>query len=252
MSDFKFVIITPCFNASKNLDNIANSLLEQTHEDWIWIISDDESTDDTGEEAIRLVNKVNGRACYFPSNGDKKFALKNIVTRIEDAGDIIDDQYNGPKITDDKVIIGVIDGDDQLCNPKALELVVNEYERGSDIVWTAHKWDVNPEMNVSGLLPDKISPYHYHWCASHFRTFRKDLFNKVNKENFKDAYGEWFKRGYDQALMLPMLYLSENRKYLDEVCYQYNIISVSMDRKFDTTSEQLNVVKFVRARGFIE
>ena len=247
---FRVVIITPCYNASKNLHNIADSLLEQTYNNWVWIISDDESTDNTSEVAIEIINKINDRAVFCPSNGKKRFALNNISNIIDNyVCDILDDW--GIKAESENIIIGIIDGDDQLCNSKAFELIAKEYNDGNDVVWTAHKWDVNESMNVSGPLPDKVNPYLYQWCASHFRTFRKDVFDRVNQDNFKNIYGEWFKRGYDQALMLPILYLSDKRKYVDEVCYQYNINSVSMDRSMDTTSGQLNTVKFVRARGYI-
>jgi len=254
IDEYQIVIITPCFNASKNLENIANSLLEQTYKEWVWIIADDVSTDDTRRKAIEIINNINGRACLYPVNRERqirRYALHNICNIIENKINIVLNSRN-IGVPSEKVIIGIIDGDDQLCNKNALQLIVNEYEAGNDVVWTAHKWDVNSEMNISGPMPNNVNPYFYQWCSSHFRTFRKDLFDKVNKDNFKDINGEWFKRGYDQALMLPIIYLSKNRKYVDKVCYQYNINSVSMDRSLDTTSEQLKVVKFIRSRGFIK
>ena len=36
----------------------------------------------------------------------------------------------------------------------------------------------------------------------------------VADENFKDMDGNWFQSGYDQALMLPVLSLTEKRKYI--------------------------------------
>jgi glycosyltransferase involved in cell wall biosynthesis len=245
MDNFNFVIITPCYNASSNLYNIYNSLLEQTYDKWIWIISDDLSTDDTCEVAKNIVNddKSLGRVVFLSNGSDKKYALKNIV-----------DVINGSCFSNigSEVIIGIIDGDDQLCNKNALQLILDEYSNGNDVVWTAHMWDVNNNMNVSGDMPNNINPYLYQWCSSHFRTFRKSIFDKISHDNFKDINGNWFKRGYDQALMLPILKLSKKRKYVNEVCYLYNINSVSIDRNMDTTSDQLNVVRFVRARGFKE
>jgi glycosyltransferase involved in cell wall biosynthesis len=250
---FTFVIVTPCYNAAKNINNIADSLLEQTYGDWIWIISDDESTDNTLDVAIKIVNRINGRACLYPrpGRGEKRYALKNICNVIDNhVVDILDGCC--VKVNSSETIIAIIDGDDQLCNPNALQLIADEYENGHDVVWTAHKWDVNESINVSGPMPNKVNPYLYQWCSSHFRTFRKDVFDKVNQDNFKDIHGNWFERGYDQALMLPILSLSKSRKYIDKVCYQYNINSVSMDRSVDTTSGQLNTVKFVRARGLVK
>jgi hypothetical protein len=64
--------------------------------------------------------------------------------------------------------------------------------------------------------------------------------------------GEWFKRGYDQAIYLPLLYLSRKRKYINEVCYLYRINSNSMKHREWKEQDQLNTVKLVRARGFIK
>ena len=62
---------------------------------------------------------------------------------------------------------------------------------------------------------------------------------------------KWFKRGYDQALMLPILSLTKNRTYVNEVCYLYNIESVSVDDRDWAEMEQLSTINLVRARGFL-
>ena len=65
-------------------------------------------------------------------------------------------------------------------------------------------------------------------------------------------YGDWVRRGYDQALYLPLLYLSKKRKYIDEVCYLYRINSNSMKHREWKEQDQLKTVKLVRARGYIK
>ncbi len=42
-------IITPCYNASKFIEETIKSVLSQTFTDWEWIITDDQSTDDSLE-----------------------------------------------------------------------------------------------------------------------------------------------------------------------------------------------------------
>ena len=64
--------------------------------------------------------------------------------------------------------------------------------------------------------------------------------------------GEWFKRGYDQALYLPLLYLSKKRVFIPEVCYYYRINSNSMKHRVWKEQDQLKTVKVVRSRGFIK
>jgi hypothetical protein len=53
--------------------------------------------------------------------------------------------------------------------------------------------------------------------------------------------------------MLPLLYKTQKRFYLNEVCYQYNIESVSMtsSERIKADHSQISTVNFVRARGFM-
>ncbi len=73
----------------------------------------------------------------------------------------------------------------------------------------------------------------------------------IKDENFKDTAGNWFERGYDQALMLPLLSLTNGRKYIDEVCYLYNIDSVSVNDRDWAEMKQIATINLVRARGFL-
>jgi hypothetical protein len=147
-------------------------------------------------------------------------------------------------------VIATIDGDDMLCNDDTVSLLLDEYDRGSDVVWTAHKWDING-MNISKEMPAKVDPYSWPWSTSHLRSFRSKLMKTVSDENFKDVNGEWFVRGYDQALMLPLLSKTDKRLFLDKVCYQYNINSVSIKNRSWEEREQISTINVVRSRGFL-
>ena len=172
-------------------------------------------------------------------NEEKKYALKNIIDVARKYQD------------DEDAIIAVIDGDDQLCNDNTVSLLLDEYEKGNDVVWTGHKWDING-INISKDMPKNVDPYGWPWCTSHLRTFRSSLLSKISDENFKDPWGNWFQRGYDQALMLPLLKLTDNRKYIDEICYLYNIDSVSVNDRDWAEMSQLSTINLVRSRGFLD
>ena len=103
-------------------------------------------------------------------------------------------------------------------------------------------------------MPTNVNPYQWPWCTSHFRTFRANLLKHVKDKNFLDANEKWFERGYDQALMLPLLSLTKNRKYIDEICYLYNIDSSSIpkDERNWHEMKQISTINFVRARGFLK
>ena len=232
----KVVFISPCFNASRNLKNLIDSVRSQDDNRWSHIFIDDMSVDDTAEEYSKVVQ--DDKRFSIIKNTEKKYALRNIVEVAR-------------KFENDKdVIIAVIDGDDQLCNNKAVTLLIEEYENGNDVVWTGHRWDVNG-INISRDMPNKVDPYGWRWCTSHLRTFRSTLLSKVSDRNFKNHQGEWFQRGYDQALMLPLLKLTNKRKYIDEICYLYNIKSVSVNDRDWAEMNQLSTINLVRARGFL-
>ena len=231
----RVLFIIPCFNAEENLENIGSSLISQSCDDWDAIIIDDMSSDKTYEKASTF------RKDKFTvvRNTEKKYALRNIVETARSFEDL------------DDIIIAVIDGDDYLCNNDTVKLLIDEYNNGSEVVWTGHRWDVN-NMNISKPMPDKVDPYAWPWSSSHLRTFKSSLLSKISDKNFKDNFGNWFARGYDQALMLPILSLSNSRKYIDKICYVYNINSVSIKfRNYEEVS-QISTINTVRSRGFLD
>jgi len=234
----KVQFIVPSYNIEKNINELVKSFKEQKNSNWECIIIDDMSTDSTWEKLQSLVDDTRIKV---RKNTEKKYALKNIVEVAKLHQD------------EDDVIIAVVDGDDSLCNDKTVDILIESYEDGSEVVWTAHKWDTNG-MNISGPVPDQVNPYFWPWRSSHLRTFKSSLLRKISTENFKNVKGKWFKRGYDQALMLPLIYVSRKHKYVPEVCYTYNIDSSSIpakDRNWCET-EQISTINFVRSRGFIE
>jgi glycosyltransferase involved in cell wall biosynthesis len=233
----QIVFIVPCFNAEMNLEFLSNSLLSQKNKNWKCILIDDISNDDTWHKIKEICDKDKTRFEGI-KNTEKKYALRNIVEVAR--------KYENNKNT----IIAVIDGDDQLCNDDTVDILINEYDKDQDVVWTGHKWDIN-NLNISKPMPQNVNPYQWPWCSSHLRTFRAQLLKNVCDSNFQDVNKKWFKRGYDQALMLPILSLTSKRKYVDKICYLYNIESVSVNDRDWAEMEQLSTINLVRARGFL-
>jgi glycosyltransferase involved in cell wall biosynthesis len=232
----KVVFIVPCFNASPNIETLATSLLNQTNKNWHCIFINDMSEDDTSKKLkeLSLLDQFT-----FVENKNKKYALRNIVTTarlFQERSDII---------------VAVIDGDDSLCNDETVDILIKEYQGQESVVWTGHRWDIN-DLNISKNMPENVNPYMWPWCASHLRTFSSSLLKDISDTNFKDLNSEWFKRGYDQALMLPILSLTNRRKYVNEICYLYNINSCSMPARSWEENDQISTINIVRARGFLK
>ncbi len=235
----KVVFISPMYNASTHLPDLINSMKEQTNQNFKHIIVDDMSTDDSFDIACELIRDDIDAKFEIRKNKEKKWALKNVIEVAREY-----QEYSN-------VIIAVIDADDALCNENTVNIILNAYKDPElDTAWTAHSWDIN-SMNISRELPENINPYQYPWCTSHLKTWRATTLLGVDDENFKNLDGSWFKRGYDQALYLPLLYLSHKRMFIDEVCYLYRINSKSVDVRVWSEKDQMDTVRLVRARGFV-
>ena len=233
----KVVFVIPMFNASQHVKSLIDSLQSQTNENWEAVFIDDMSNDDS----IFMVNHCGGsdKRIRLIKNEEKKWALRNVVETARIYQD------------DSSVIIANLDADDTLCNNETVDLLLKAYGDNTDTVWTAHKWDING-MNISKELPQGVNPYQYEWCTSHLKTWRASLLKEVSDDNFKDLSGNWFLRGYDQALYLPLLYLSRGKKFLNEVCYLYRINSSSIKTRDWNEKIQLDTVRLVRARGYLK
>lgn len=237
MSKIKEVIfISPMYNAKSHLKDLTDSLIEQSNPNWKHIMIDDMSTDSSWDYACEIIR--NDNRFQVRKNSEKCWALKNVIKVAREYQDR------------DDVIIAVIDADDALCNENTVDMLIKEYDNEVDTVWTGHTWDIN-SMNISKKMPEKINPYQFPWVSSHLKTWRASLLKQINDNNFKDLDGKWFKRGYDQALYLPLLFKSRQRKYLDEVCYLYRINSKSVDIRIWSDMDQMDTVRLVRARGFV-
>ena len=232
------VFISPMYNAKPHLAELVESLQEQSNPNWRHIIVDDMSTDGSWEYACKL--SKDDDSIEVRKNKEKDWALKNIVK--------IAREFENR----DDVIIAVIDADDTLCNENTVDLLINAYDDEIDTVWTAHSWDIN-SMNISRELPEKINPYQFPWVSSHLKTWRASLLKSVPNNNFKNLDGEWFRRGYDQALYLPLLYKSRQRLFIDEICYLYRINSKSTqhENQKQISEYQMNTIRLVRARGLV-
>jgi glycosyltransferase involved in cell wall biosynthesis len=232
--------VTPTYNASFHLEECYESLKEQTNPNWEWVILNDMSNDDTFEIANKIVMADEKERVAVINHNHKKFALKGIYDYLSEYNDFSEQ------------IIAILDGDDALCNENTVDLILEEYDYNPQLeaLWTAHSWDIN-SMNISRELPEKINPYHYPWVSSHLKTFKVNVFKQIKEENFKDLDGNWFERGYDQALYLPILHLAKDRKFLNEICYLYRINSNSLKVRAWKEKNQMDTIRLVRSRGLV-
>jgi len=232
----KVVFVSPIYNSSDHLGDLIESVKEQNNENWEHIIIDDMSTDDSFIIANELIKDDNRFTLL--KNNTRKYSLRNIVETAR-------------KFKKNKdVIIAIIDGDDALCNENTVSILLNEYKEGIDTVWTMHTWDIN-NVNISNEM-QAIDPYQQPWVSSHLKTFRSTLINNVSDANFKNLDNEWFTSGCDQALYLPLLHLSKESKFINEICYLFRMNSKSVESRKFADRKKFNTINLVRSRGFLK
>ena len=211
----KYHIISPFYNADKFLDRCISSIKKQKNGNFKCVLIDDLSTDNS----LKVAEKSIGSDERFTiiKNDEKSFALKNIVKAIE---------HSAPE--DGDVII-LLDGDDWFASTLSLEHL-NSYYENKDCWVTYGSYIMHP-YSVMGIEPSEypqkvVDSNTYRsdkWRASHLRTFRFHVWDKIDKEDFKDKDGNYYKMAYDQAIMLPLIEMASERcRYIPEVLHTYN------------------------------
>jgi len=213
--DTKFKIIIPAYNAENWISRTIDSVKDQKYQNYECYITDDISTDSTLEVAK---GSGHGEKFIVSQCREKKYALKNIYDTILSSEPSPDD------------VIVVLDGDDWFPNCNVLSQL-NHYYKNSDCLMTYGSFVRFPD----GEIGEEASQYPQdvvdnntfredQWRASHLKTFRFSLWDKVKKDDLVKKDGEFYEISYDQVMMLPMLEMAGSRsKYIPEVTYVYNI-----------------------------
>ena len=210
-----FKIIIPAYNAEKWIDKTIKSIKDQKYSNFECIIIDDISTDSTWD---KIQTQANDPFFTNIKNTEKKYALKNINDGIELCNPSSDD------------VIIILDGDDWLATDYTLSKL-NDYYSDEDILMTYGSFVRFPD----GLIGAEASQYSDKvieentfrkdtWRASHLKTFKNLIWQKIDKNDLKNDKGEFFETAYDQAIMLPLLEMSGNKsKYIPEILCVYNV-----------------------------
>ena len=218
-----FSIIIPTWDSQRWTEPVLRSVLGQKYENYTVYFTDDASEDDTLRVAQEVVaeypeeiqNKV-----HITKNEARKFALHNICKMIEE--------------TRDDTIIVLVDGDDLLSSPHVLSRLNQLYSE--DNVWLStgsyvefpsgrvvKSMAVPEDVWETGIRKFQEPPGHPN-IFSHLRTFRKDLYSKINHDDLKGEDGEYYSCTFDRALMYPMIEMAgpDHHCVVSDVTYVYN------------------------------
>lgn len=223
----KFIILMPVYNAKKYIGAAIHSVLTQDYKNFLLVIIDDASTDGTLEFAKTFEDRNNVR--IIANKERVGSALANMVTAIQMFATNRED-----------IIVGV-DGDDKLSCDDVLSHL-NEVYSNADI-WMTYGQFI-PASGAYGPYCRKIddirgyreSPY---WWASHLRTFKKKLWDKVKDSDLRDETGGYYKTAWDAAFIYPMLEMcgQKHHMFIEKVCYVYTDNSDLNDFKINGRSQ---------------
>jgi glycosyltransferase involved in cell wall biosynthesis len=210
-----YKIIVPLYNVEEWIDKCVKSIKLQDYENYECYLIDDISTDSTGDIIKNLIEGDN--RFHYIRNTEKKYALRNIYEAVELSGN------------DSEDIIVTLDGDDWFATKKCLSTLNEKYDStGCHITYGSYiEYPSMAKGPFCREIPSEIvknQSYRKHrWVSSHLRTFKRHLWNRIEKHDLLDQDGNFYQMTWDMAFMFPMLEMAGPLSlHIPEILYSYN------------------------------
>ncbi len=235
-----FVILIPSYNNEPYAKpNILSAFQDYPEDHYRIIYVNDCSQDNTLpliEETVTQNNKQH--LTTIIDNQDRKGALQNLYEVINN-------------YIEDKEIVVILDGDDQLAHKDVLSWL-NEFYTLNDI-WLSYGQFMHSSDGHIGFcqpMPADIVKNNafrqWRHGASHLKTFYAKLFKNIKYSDLtlNDVF---FEMCYDLAIMFPMIEQARDHfAFIPKVLYLYNDINpISDHRKSKDLQRQLDL--YIRA-----
>lgn len=136
-------------------------------------------------------------------------------------------------------VIFLLDGDDFLPDEHVFTRMAEVYS-DPDVWMTYGNYQPYPydtgQTLASAYPPKVVRDRDFRKAGNRFNhpiTFRRFLFDAIPEADLKNRSGEWFRGGYDFAIIVPMLEMATGAhyKFLDETLYMYNAVNPISDSK---------------------
>ena len=234
----RFIVYTSGYNCSQYVERCLTSVANQTYKNYLHLIVDDSSTDDTHKQCLQ--HKNTWATIHKTSRN-----LKWLNTAVENL-----------KPTDNEIVV-TLDLDDALYDEHVLHRLAKIYSEEN--IWLTYGSYVR--TSKLGQVWNHCRPFpaetltnrsfrSYSFLTSHLRTFKGKLWNNINRDDFKDWDGNYADMAYDVAIMMPMLEMCKHGKirYIPDAMYLYNDYNPLNDHKRDV-SLQIKTDKWFRAKS---
>lgn len=242
----KIHVVVPFFNASQWLSKCVESIKTQNYENYEVHLINDASTENIYEFIDPILD--NDLKFHLHSNDENQGALANqvmCITEILDSG------------SDD--IIMLIDGDDALVNdPNVFKKINRLYHEGAEFTYGSCWSMVDNIPLVAQEYPQHViesksfKDHQFPWRIpyTHLRTFKFDLFDRIDLADLRDDNGDYFRASGDTALFYALIEQCspDGIRPVRDILYLYNDAHPNNDYKINN-GEQVKNQEIIMKRG---
>ena len=191
-------IVIPCFNVGKTISRCLDSILSQKFKDYVVILVDDQSTDNTAD----VINK------YIKNHTNIKYIK---VDEKRYAGGCRNAGYQYPIGSE---YVWFIDGDDYLKNDSVLTDVFNAISKNKpDVLFVGYEIHDKEKTQTVKIENKAIDSYMYtHDCAP---------WTKIIKCNKMVLFAEHLKCNEDVLQHVLLIDAIDTFDCLNKICYVY-------------------------------
>ncbi|HXH37030.1 MAG TPA: glycosyltransferase [Thermoanaerobaculia bacterium] len=209
-----FRVIVNCGLCQPFIGECLASLRRQTRTDWQAQVTIDRDGDGTFEGA--LAARGSDERIVITRNPERLYPMRNVLAAIERSA------------ADPEDVIVILDGDDWLIDDRALETIARAYDSGCWLTYGS--WISNHDGRPGRWppYPDDTRDFREApWLATAVRTWKKWLFDRIDRRDFCDAQGQYLRVAEDVACMFPLLEMATTRRarHIAEPLMLYNFLS---------------------------
>tara|TARA_R100000458_G_scaffold9704_2_gene7690 strand:+ start:649 stop:1401 length:753 start_codon:yes stop_codon:yes gene_type:complete len=220
----KLFIISPVHNAEEWIGKCIESTKKQTYKNFMHVIIDDASTDDTFKNAIEAVGN------------DDRYILGHVPNKCGTLHSHIQGVENSLSKPND--IIVHLDGDDWFTHENVLQTIADRYKETKCLA-TYGNYKCSDGTTPSVCRPISETGDNFRewivkgWCFSQVRTFYRWMWDKIKMGDFLDSNGKLFTTCADVAIFTPMLEMAgkDRIEYIEDELMIYNLQTPNNDFK---------------------
>ena len=214
--DNHFIVLVTVHDSVKWIGKCLDSVINQDYKNYKLVVIDDHSTDGTWDVI-----------CKYDAH-----SIRN-ETRLAHS---LPNMETGIKLfsLDKEDVIITLDGDDWLSDNHVLSHLNAVYQKN---IWLTYGQYVPLSRTYFNYCRPIYNAQEYRksgvWVTSHLRTFKRKLWDLIDKKDFRIENGEYLPTCGDLAFMYPMIEMAglSRIEFIDRVLYVYNDMNPQNDMK---------------------